>query len=152
MFFLIIFRSKQCYVVWGTLEINLDKPADQISIENFYDEGKCFAPTWPNLEMEKENWIWERIFVVAVAVQATLVIWWIFYVRICVFTLAKMFKIGNFPVKMDLLSTITRYAVQNDGTYLPWITRETCIEDSGYSVYFWIVILIFQRNLSITKH
>jgi hypothetical protein len=34
-----------------------------------------------------------------------------------------------FQSKMDFLSANSRFAVQNDGTYIPRITRETCIHE-----------------------
>jgi hypothetical protein len=37
------------------------------------------------------------------------------------------------PVKMDFLSGNSRFAVQNDGTYLPRITRETCSTKKKFS-------------------
>ncbi len=54
-----------------------------------------------------------------------------FYLQIRLFTLENWSKITIFQSKMDFLSVISRFAVQNDGTYLPRITRETCI------VYLW---------------
>jgi hypothetical protein len=36
-----------------------------------------------------------------------------------------------FQLKMDFLSANSRFAVQNDGTYLPRITRETCTRIFG---------------------
>ncbi len=57
------------------------------------------------------------------SIQATLVIRGLF---ICEFTLEIWFKIAIFQSKMEFLSANSRFAVQNDGTYLPRITRETC--------------------------
>jgi len=54
-----------------------------------------------------------------------------FYLQIRLFTLDKMIQNDNFSVKMDLLSANSRFEVQNDGTYLPRITRETCIVKSA---------------------
>ncbi len=49
-----------------------------------------------------------------------------FYLRICLFTFEKWPKMTILQSKMDFLSANSRFAVQNDGTYLPRITRETC--------------------------
>ncbi len=38
----------------------------------------------------------------------------------------KLVKNDNFQSKMDFLSANSRFAVQNDGTYLPQITSESC--------------------------
>ncbi len=50
-----------------------------------------------------------------------------FYLRIRLFAFEKWPKVTLFQSKMDFLSANSRFAVQNDGTYLPRITRETCI-------------------------
>ncbi len=50
----------------------------------------------------------------------------------------KMVKRDNFQSKLDFLSTNSRFAVQNDGTYKPRITRETCIANilcQGFAVF-----------------
>jgi hypothetical protein len=49
-----------------------------------------------------------------------------FYLRIRSFTLEKRSKMIIFQSKMNFLSANSRFAVQNDGTYLLRITRETC--------------------------
>ncbi len=49
-----------------------------------------------------------------------------FYLRIRLFTFEKRPKMTLFQSKMDFLSVNSRFAVQNDRTYLPRITRETC--------------------------
>ncbi len=46
-----------------------------------------------------------------------------FYLQIRFFTFRKM---TIFQSKIDFLSTNSRCAIQNDGTFLPRITRETC--------------------------
>jgi hypothetical protein len=50
-----------------------------------------------------------------------------FYLRIRLFTLEEWFKMTIVQSKMDFLSANSRYVVKNDGTYLPRITRETCM-------------------------
>ncbi len=50
-----------------------------------------------------------------------------FYLRICLFTFEKWPKMTLFQSKMDFLSANSRFEVQNDGTYLPRITMETCM-------------------------
>jgi len=52
-----------------------------------------------------------------------------FYLQICLFTLTKLIKNDNFLVKNGLLSANSVFGVQNDGTYLPRITSETCIQN-----------------------
>jgi hypothetical protein len=49
-----------------------------------------------------------------------------FYLGIRLFTFEKWPKMTIFQSKMDFLSANSRFAVQNDGTYLLRITRETC--------------------------
>lgn len=49
------------------------------------------------------------------------------YLRICLFTSQILVKNANFVVKMDISSDNSIFKVQNDGAYLPRITRETCI-------------------------
>ena len=49
-----------------------------------------------------------------------------FYLRICLFTLVKLVQNDNFLVKMYFLYANSEFAVQNKGTHLPRITRETC--------------------------
>ncbi len=48
-----------------------------------------------------------------------------FYLRIRLFTLTKLVKNDNFLVKNGFSFANSGFTVQNDGTYLPWITRET---------------------------
>ncbi len=56
-----------------------------------------------------------------------------FYLQICLFTFEKWPKMTLFQSKKDILSANSRFAVQNDRTYLSRITRETCIRwVSGY--------------------
>jgi hypothetical protein len=50
-----------------------------------------------------------------------------FYLQIHISILKIMVQNDNFQSKMDFLSENSRFDVQNDGTYLPKITRETCI-------------------------
>ncbi len=50
-----------------------------------------------------------------------------FYLQIRLFTSTKGSNITIFQSKMAFLSANSRFAVQNDGPYLPRITRETCI-------------------------
>jgi hypothetical protein len=49
-----------------------------------------------------------------------------FYVQICLFTLEKRSEVTIFLPKKGLLSANSRFAVQNDGTYLTRLTSETC--------------------------
>ncbi len=49
-----------------------------------------------------------------------------FYLRIRLFTFEKWPKMTILKSKMDFCSANSRFEVQNDGTYLPRITRETC--------------------------
>jgi hypothetical protein len=51
-----------------------------------------------------------------------------FYLRIRLFTYEKWPKMTIMQSKMDFLSANSRFAVQNDGMYLPRITRETCTD------------------------
>ncbi len=67
-----------------------------------------------------------------------------FYLRICLFTLEKWFKMTIFQSKMDFLSANSGFAVQNDPTYLPRITRETCssqVSDHWIQCYNWRKII-----------
>ena len=57
-----------------------------------------------------------------------------FYLQICWFTIQNWLKMTIFYSKMDFLSVNSEFAVQNDGTYLPWIKRETCIMMSAKPV------------------
>ncbi len=50
-----------------------------------------------------------------------------FYLRIRSFTFEKWPKMTLFQSKMDFLSAHSSFAVQNDGTHLPRITREIWI-------------------------
>ena len=50
-----------------------------------------------------------------------------FYLRIRLFTFQNWSKMTIFQSKMDFLSANSRFAVKNVRTYLPRITRETCI-------------------------
>ncbi len=50
-----------------------------------------------------------------------------FYLRIRLFLFEKWPKMTLFQSKMDFLSANSRFEVQNDETYLPRITRETCM-------------------------
>ena len=50
-----------------------------------------------------------------------------FYLRICLFTFQNWSKMTVFYSTIDFLSTNSGLGVQNDGTYLPRITRETCL-------------------------
>ncbi len=50
-----------------------------------------------------------------------------FYLRIRLFTLRKMVRTDNFTDKNGLFFCEFKFAVKNDETYLPRITRETCI-------------------------
>ncbi len=59
-------------------------------------------------------------------IQLALVFRGLFYLQIRIYILADMVKMTFFQSKMDLLSANSRFAVQNDGTYLPEIARETC--------------------------
>ncbi len=47
-----------------------------------------------------------------------------FYLQICLLLSTKMVQNNNFPVKNGLFSANSSFAVQNDGPYLPQITRE----------------------------
>jgi hypothetical protein len=64
-----------------------------------------------------------------------------FYMRIRLFILAKMVKVSIFWSKMYFLSANSRFAVQNVGTYLPRITRETCIELKFRLLYLNVALL-----------
>ncbi len=57
----------------------------------------------------------------------SLVIGGFFYLRIRLLILPKMVKMIIFKSKRNFLSENSRFAVQNGGTYLPQITRETCM-------------------------
>ncbi len=48
---------------------------------------------------------------------------------------------------MDFLSPNSRFAVQNDGTYLPQITRETCIRKARVNRYLDSYALIYSGIL-----
>jgi hypothetical protein len=56
--------------------------------------------------------------------------------------IGKMVQLTIFQSKMDFLSGNSRFVVQNDGTYLLIITRETCISFEDYSN-----LCLFRRNL-----
>ncbi len=49
-----------------------------------------------------------------------------FYLQICWFTLGKVVQNNNFLAQMDFLYANSVFEVQNEGTYLPRISRETC--------------------------
>ncbi len=75
-----------------------------------------------------------------------------FYLRICLFTLPKMDKMISFQSKMDFSSANSRFGIQNDRTYLPRITRETCI-----AIWFGFQIVVFAfykifRKMSPSRH
>ncbi len=59
-------------------------------------------------------------------VQAALVIRGLFICEFAYSHWIRWSKMTIFQSKMDFLSANSRFAVQNDGTYLPRITRETC--------------------------
>ncbi len=48
-----------------------------------------------------------------------------FYLRLHFFTLEKWSKMTILQTKIGFLFANSRFAVQNDRKYLPWITRET---------------------------
>jgi hypothetical protein len=51
-----------------------------------------------------------------------------FYLRICLFTFQKWFKMTILQSKVAFLSANSRIVVQNNGKYLPQITREPVLE------------------------
>jgi hypothetical protein len=54
-----------------------------------------------------------------------------FYLWSCLFTLSKMVKMIIFQLKIEYLVAYSRFEAQNDGTYLPRITRE------AFALSFW---------------
>ena len=58
---------------------------------------------------------------------------------------SKLVMNDNFLVKMDFLSANSRFLVQNDGMYLPRITRETCTS------LFYGRLRVFQGFLKLEK-
>jgi hypothetical protein len=75
-----------------------------------------------------------------------------FYLRIRLFTLEKM-VMTIFQSKINFLSANSRFEVQNEGTYLPPITRETCIiflifmNNIQYNILFQPILLLFRNVL-----
>ncbi len=53
------------------------------------------------------------------------------------YTFEKWSKITICQSKMDFLSANSRFAVQNDWTYLPRITKETCVQRPPSSPQWW---------------
>ncbi len=81
---------------------------------------------FPALEPKDNNYKKQESFVLS-EIQAALVIRGLFF---CEFAYShqqqKESKIAIFHSKMDFLPANSRFAVQNDGSYLPRITWETC--------------------------
>ncbi len=61
-----------------------------------------------------------------------------------------MIKNDNFPVLNGLFIWEFKIAVQNDGTYLPRITRETCI-DKKYAQYK-VAVTNLSYSISVKYH
>jgi hypothetical protein len=67
-----------------------------------------------------------------------------FYLRTRLFTFENRSKMIIFQSKMDFLSANSRFAVQNDGTYLSRIMRETC--NNKLQLYLQFVSIYFDTN------
>ncbi len=79
------------------------------------------------LEVIRFELMFDKVrLVISNLVQAALVIRGLFTCEFVYSHWKKWSKMTIFQSKIDFLSANSRFAVQNDGTYLPRITRDNC--------------------------
>ena len=113
--------NRWCVVQWSGFRIWIRRDLKPTVLQ--VDNERFILLNMPNLKYNTFK---------CMQVQAALVIRGLFLMQIRLFAFEECSKMTNFQTKMNFLSANSRFAVQNDRTYLPRITRETCTSKNHF--------------------